>query len=218
MMLVENESRSDIDAASLAKVCNKGEKLNANQLARKLLQGGGTRPSWGITKCPKCGHGNMDEPPENKAARRAIRKLTKQWSEDRQSIDDFLGGNSDVCLPVDSKGRQITDPKKIGNPSKLPKELVVVSCILYHHYHASNVKTNDTSSYVSVTAGNLSTRLLQVDTIAPNVMMDLVRPADAPVVSLLTSQSILRSLHTSKSRGVLLNRRRKKLRKQQWTS
>ena len=132
MMLVENESRSDIDAASLAKVCNKGEKLNANQLARKLLQGGGTRPSRGITKCPKCGHGNMDEPPENKAARRAIRELNNQWSEDRQSIEDFLGGNSDVCLPVDSKGRQITDPKKIGNPSKLPKELVVVSCILYH--------------------------------------------------------------------------------------
>ena len=77
MMLVENESRSDIDAASLAKVCNKGEKLNANQLARKLLQGGGTRPSRGITKCPKCGHGNMDETPENKAARRAIRKLIK---------------------------------------------------------------------------------------------------------------------------------------------
>ena len=130
MLLVENESRSDVDAATFAKVCKKGEKVTAKQLSRKYLEGGGTKPSRGLTKCPSCGHENTDKPPENKAARKAIRELKRQWARERQSIDDFLEGYSDVCLPVDGKGREITDPKKIGNPSKLPKEYIFVSEIL----------------------------------------------------------------------------------------
>ena len=56
--------------------------------------------------------------------------MTRQWARKRKSIDDYLVGDSDVCLPVDGKGREITDPKKIGNPSKLPKEYIFVSVIL----------------------------------------------------------------------------------------
>ena len=133
MSRVENESRSDVDSVSLAKVCNKSEKVSAEQLSRKYLQGGGKRPSKGFIDCPRCGHGYTDEDPGNKAARKAIRRLTKQWAKDKQTVTEFLVGEVDEqCLPVDSKGRTITDPKKIGNPSQLPKELVFVSAFVPH--------------------------------------------------------------------------------------
>ena len=133
MSHVENESRSDVDSVSLAKVCNKGEKVTTKQLSRRYLQGGGKRPSGGISSCPRCEHEYVDKDPGNKAARKAIRKLIKQWAKDKQTVTEFLvGGVDEQCLPVDSKGRTITDPKKIGNPSQLPKELVFVSAFVTH--------------------------------------------------------------------------------------
>ena len=78
--------------------------------------------------------------------------MKRQWVRERQSIDDFFEGYSDVCLPVDGKGREITDPKKIGNPSKLPKEYIFVSEILL----LCILELTILMLIVSVTAGNLS--------------------------------------------------------------
>ena len=79
-------------------------------------------------------------------------------------------------------------------------------------------RTNATSSYTSVTAKNSSIRMLQADTIAQDVMMDLVRSVSVPAVSFLTNQSIVRSKHTSKSRVMLLNHKRRKQRRQHFHS
>ena len=79
-------------------------------------------------------------------------------------------------------------------------------------------RTNDTSSFTSVTAKNSSIRMLQADMIAQDVMMHLVISASVPVVSFLIKKSIWRYVLSFNPRERQLNHKRKKQRRQHFHS
>ena len=128
MERVETFCREQLFVASKsAKGDGRTIKLKGEQAARLYLKGGGTKPNLlQFPDCACCTHGLIDEPKENKKARRENEQISKDSSDNHKV---FLGWKAGTGPPLMIDGKIMTEWK----PPKMKDQLIVCHCGQNHH-------------------------------------------------------------------------------------